>query len=165
MSLPPQSTIAPGPDLAPVLVGLLRREGLGLLQQRGRLNGLLRDYAPAALRDIRLLLVAHDSGVSARLGSADNPLAPDVMAAEAGRMIEEFGCSKPLAENAVATWGRAFVGLRAPPPETPQPNEPSPVGLATPHDHDRPGWFARFGGIGLAVVLAVIALARALGWL
>ena len=157
------SQFAPGPDLAPVLLGLLRREGIGLLEQRRRLNGLLRDYAPMAIRDIRLLLAAYDAGTPGRLGASRDPSAAGSLAAEADRMVEEFGCARPLALNAVQTWGRALADLRAP---EPRPPSPTPV-LATPvhatastPDEERPGWFGRWGGIGIGLLLVLIALVR-----
>lgn len=163
-----QSQLVPGPDLAPVLAGLLRRDGIGLLRQRARLAGLLRDYAPAAIRDIRLLLTAYDAGAPARLESLANPVEARTLAAEADRLVAEFGCARLLALNAVETWGRALASLRAPglPPPLLVPRSPAPVvppASAALPDEERPGWVGRWGGIGVGVLLVLTALARWLG--
>lgn len=167
MSNASESHFTPGQDLAPVLLGLLRREGIGLLEQRRRLNGLMRDYAPAAIRDIRLLLAACDTGAAARLVASSDPLASASLAAEADRMVEEFGCARPLALGAVQTWGRALAGLRAPVRSTdpPGPGAATPVATATGPavGEERPGWFGRWGGIGIGILLVLIALIRWLG--
>lgn len=166
MSVRSDGEFASGPDLAPVLLALLRREGIGILEQRGRLNGLLRDYAPMAIRDIRLLLVAHDAGTPARLQASVDPLAAAPLADEADRMVDEFGCAKPLALNAVRTWARALSNLRNPVPAGAAEAQPIPayagetVAIA---EEEQPGWFARWGGIALAIVLVLIALVRWLG--
>jgi hypothetical protein len=169
MSVPSDSQFAPGPDLAPVLLALLRREGIGLLEQRARLNGLLRDYAPTAIRDIRLLLAAHDAGTPRRLEAAADPVAAEALSAEADRMVEEFGCARPLAVGAVNTWARALAGLRNAPSgsgEVPSPLLPSPGAAAGPRPvvDDAPSPIGRWGGIALAVLLVLVALARWLGW-
>lgn len=174
MSAPTESQIVAGPDLAPVLVGLLRREGAGLLQQRGRLNGLLRDYAPGAIRDIRLLLAAYDSGVPHRLGQVAEPTETRLVAQEADRLVDEFGCAHPLALNAVSTWGRAFAGLRVPAaPERPKSAGPvhfiqsqqQATAPAADAQRDEPGGMGRWGGIALGLFLVLVALARWLGWM
>lgn len=162
MSASTESHLAPGPDLAPVLIGLLRRDGIGLLEQRRRLNGLLRDYAPNAIRDIRLLLAAYDAGTPARLEASSDPSAAGPLAAEADWLVEEFGCARPLALHAVETWGRALSGLRAPIP-VPAPS-PGMAAAASPanaaEQEEQPGWFGRWGGIGVGILLILIALVR-----
>lgn len=167
MSVASESQLAPGPDLAPVLVGLLRREGSGLLDRRGRLNGLLRDYAPAAIRDIRLLLAAFDAGAPGRLKAASDPLEAGMLAEEAERLVEQFGCSRALALNAVETWGRALVGSRGPaiPVRAAAPVSAVAAGGLQAPDEDRPGPIGRWGGIAVGVLLVLVAVARWLGLL
>ncbi|TDR89188.1 hypothetical protein [Enterovirga rhinocerotis] len=158
------------PDLAPILVGLARRHGSAVLGQRARLHGLLRDYAPTALREIRLLLAALDVGAPSRLQAAADPVAPALLAAEAGRMADEFGCERSFALQAAETWGRATLALRAPQASLPPPRHAPAVSetLAPPPAPplayaDQPSWFGRWGGVLIAALLAFVALARWLG--
>lgn len=168
MSVPSESQLVPGPDLAPVVAGLLRREGIGLLERRARLNGLLRDYAPNAMRDIRLLLTAYDAGTPARLQASGEPLAAAALAIETDRMVNEFGCAAPLARNAVETWARALVGFRAPLAQghaVMPPRVATPTGIRggpVPHE-EQPGWLGRWGGIAVGILLVFIAITRWLG--
>lgn len=169
MSVPSESQLAPGPDLAPVLAGLLRREGIGLLERRARLNGLLRDYAPTAMRDIRLLLTAYDAGTPARLEASGEPLAAAPLATESERLADEFGCAPPLARHAVETWARALASFRTPLAQGHAPLPPRIVAAAAgtgvghaPQD-DQPGWLGRWGGIAVGVLLVLIAIVRWLG--
>lgn len=162
------SQLVPGPDLAPVLAGLLRRDGIGLLRQRARLAGLLRDYAPGAIRDIRLLLTAYDAGAPARLESLADPVDARMIAAEADRLVAEFGCARLLALNAVETWGRALASLRGAGLPAPllvprSPASENPQASAALPGEEQPGWVGRWGGIAVGVLLVLLAVARWLG--
>jgi hypothetical protein len=58
---------AASPALATILKNLLAKYGAGLLGERRRLLGLLRDYAPDRAREIRLLMTALDLETPQRL--------------------------------------------------------------------------------------------------
>ena len=153
----------PGQDLAQVLAGLLRLKGMPLLEerQRGRLHGLLRDYAPGSVRDIRLLLLALESGAVGRIGAMSPLPAAETLSGEADGMVERFGCERSLATRAIATWVRALADLRG--QSVARPSPAPPAAGPGPVMDDRPGWFARFGGLGFALFLVLVALAHWFG--
>lgn len=117
------STAAASSDLAPLIERLVRRRGVEILGDRARLQGLLRDYAPEAVAEIRLLLTAFDAGVVARLRSAERPLGPEVLDREAQAIAHGCDGRGDLAHRAVATWAHALDALAA--------VGSGPVGVAT----------------------------------
>lgn len=163
MSMSRDALPASGQDLAQVLSGLLRLKSMALLEerQRGRLHGLLRDYAPGSIRDIRILLLALESGAVGRIGSQTPLPAAEALAPEADGMVERFGCDRTLALAAITTWARALADLRGESVAALSPARPrsTPAPLAD----DGPGWLARFGGLGFALFLVLVALAHWFG--
>lgn len=137
-------------DLAAVLDGIVRRHGATVFDDRARLFGLLRDYAPYALRDVRVLMAAFDAGALDRLRREPDPTSVQTLAAETARVTEASGCRPDLAEVAVRTWA-GLVGrpTGATPAVQPlpavQPVRPLPLPTATPHTA-APGLLARILG-------------------
>lgn len=127
------------PDLSAVLDGIVRRHGTAVLADRARLFGLLRDYAPHALREVRVLMTAFDAGTAERLRDETDPTAPAAIAAEARRVTEASGCRPDLSEAAVRAWAGLLARLAAPEavqplpsvvrPLPPDPPPPGPPGL------------------------------------
>lgn len=154
-------------DLAALLDGLVRRDGVGLLDDRRRLHGLLRDYAPDSIASIRTMMAAYDGGLVARLREAAAPLSGSEFERETTSVAEAAGCSAASAETAVANWVRVVAtatGSAGPMP-LPLPNPlplPLPFPGKTPARRSRPIRLA--GGIAAALAMGAVA-ARLLGYL
>lgn len=170
-------TITPATvDLAALLDGLVRRDGLALLDDRGRLHGLLRDYAPDAIPGIRTMMAAYDGGLVGRLRDGPMPLPAGAVEREIAAVTTAAGCDAVSAGTAVASWVRVVAAARTesagPPLQLPLPSSgplplpssgPLPMPLpGTPAGRSRPIRLA--GGIGAAIAMAAVA-ARMLGYL
>lgn len=92
------------------LADLLRRRGLGLLEQERRLEGLLRDLHPDDPLEVAVLIEAVTRGVVARLlASGDWPMgsAREVLVAA---LTEGSGLGLRPAEWSVGVWCRTLLG-------------------------------------------------------
>lgn len=130
------STIAATADLASVMEGIVHRHGRAVLEERAKLFALLRDHAPASLRDIRLVMNAFDAGASGRLLALPGAAPEAMIAAESASLSESHGCDPALSRAAVETWARVVAGLRA----GAAPLGPPPIpGAAALPTRSRPG--------------------------
>lgn len=107
------------PELATLLGVLIERDGDGLLGERARLHGLLRDYAPNAVTEVGLLIEALTAGVVDRLQGAPLPISPEAQAREI-EALAAAGCAPAAAEAAVSTWLRVVAARREPAAAAPQ---------------------------------------------
>lgn len=103
-------------DLGAVLDAIVRRHGPTILDDRARLFGLLRDHAPHALRDVRVLMAAFDAGVIERLRQASDLTAAASLATEAARVADASGCRPDLSDAAVRIWAGLLGRLAGGPP-------------------------------------------------
>jgi outer membrane lipoprotein SlyB len=97
-----------------ILKGLLQRYGIGLLEQTGRLKSLLQDEAPAAKREISVLLLALDERVPQDLmrvhsGEPLHTLRPRL----AKRLADEKALDREASEWAVSVWALG-LGVASP---------------------------------------------------
>lgn len=149
------------PDLALVIAAIVRRHGTGVLGERRRLHGLLRDHAPGSVRDIRMLMTALDAGAVGRLyGQAGGHMA-DVVEAEAARMANDFGCDPDLARRAVDTWARLAATLH----EASRAPKPSPLPAASPQPSLLPDGASRSAGTSGASTQTRIAGHNTAWWI
>ena len=163
--------------LPAVLAGLMRERGPGLLGERRRLLGLLRDRLPGDVRAIRILMMAFDGGVPGRLAGTE-PSSLDI-GREGGVLSNETGLGLEVARQAVETWAVALCGYAsaaapafAPPATTgPRPSvrklppkapgAPSGAsGSAPSAAPPRASWSRRWPGVVLGLVVLLGALAR-----
>ncbi len=110
MSAAPARSGASG-DLASVLDGILRRHGMGVLENPRRVFALLRDHASGSSRDVRVLVTALESGAPHRFRAG--PASEAALVGETDRMIDLFGCDPALARAALDTWNRSLAAYRA----------------------------------------------------
>lgn len=167
----------PSVDLAAVLDGLVRRHGAGILDDRARLFGLLRDYAPGALRDIRVLMAAFDAGVAERLRGAARPVPDAILSAETGTVVAASGCRPDLCRAAVETWAALDRSGQAPARPLPLPGALPPSAALMPgritQPHPLPAVSSPTGGGGLmgwaaiaaGAVIVIMIVLRVLGHL
>lgn len=153
-------------DLAALLGDLVHRDGIGLLDDRARLHGLLRDYAPDAIAGIRAMMAAYDQGIVARLRDGPMPVASGVVERETATMAEAAGCDAASAAAAVASWVRVVVAAKSGSAGTPLPL-PLPEALPLPLAAARAGRSRAIrltGGVAAALAMGAVA-ARMLGYL
>lgn len=121
-------------DLLPALELIVARHGSGLLDDRRRLVGLLRDHAPDRLADIRLFIAAFDAGTPGRLKAS--PRRQDEVARESETLAASAGCAPDFARHAVAAWASILSAPRPMPiplPGTPGIQQmPMPLPLMQP---------------------------------
>ena len=118
------------PAIPQLLANLLRHRGVALLDDRRRLLGLLRDYAPEESLKIRLLMSAFDQGVPERL--RQGPISEIELGREISNLIAQTGLAQVSASNAVRSWALALQGLVDPTQDNLAPVAASPVAAAAP---------------------------------
>jgi hypothetical protein len=120
----------PSSKVGALLASLLRERGMGLMEDRRRIFGFLRDRAPDEARSIRLLMAAFDDGVPARMKNAE--ISEIVIGREVSHLTSEAGIAPDLARDAVSAWAYALAGYQAAPAPSPAPPEQAPPQTTTP---------------------------------
>ena len=145
---------------------IVTRHGLGVLEDRRKLLGLLRDHCAEATRDIRLLMAAFDEGAPSRLKAAGaNPSELEI-GRETSQISLNFGISADLARQAVLTWANAlalyaFSRDAAALPPVERLVAPRAAALSVRHRPAWPRWLKivlAVGVIGMLVVARLVQL-------
>jgi hypothetical protein len=122
---------AASPALATILKNLLAKYGAGLLGERRRLLGLLRDYAPDRAREIRLLMTALDLETPQRLAKATDS---EALGLEARTLASDAGLRDDVAQWTAATWAAVFRDPAAAPSAVATATGAAPLAAAVDDD-------------------------------
>lgn len=98
------------PDMADIIARVVHRHGVGVLNDRRRTLGLLRDYAPTQKRGVSLLMAALDHGAAQRLATDDGQPAAIRIEREARSIVAGSGLQFDLAHWAAETWSAGLHG-------------------------------------------------------
>lgn len=117
----------PDAEMSALVARLFDKYGRVLLEDRRRLYGLLRDYAPSQLRRTKLLMTAYDQGVPQHFAAHDSAPTSFAVAQAIQSIIAEAGIQTELAQWAIDAWQGALF-----PPN--QALVPQPLVIATAPD-------------------------------
>lgn len=100
----PDSSDMSSADMSALVTRLLDKHGPSLLKDRGRLYGLLRDYAPSQLRKTKLMMTAYDQGVPQNFAVEATTPTSFAVAQATQSIIVEAGIQTELAQWATEAW-------------------------------------------------------------
>ncbi len=103
--------LAASAQFAATIARCLQSHGKDILENRTRMQGLLRDYHPADEKDIRLLMNGFDDGIAQRFAGFSSAPDAGIIDRETSRLVAEAGLQPELARWIVSTWSAGIHGM------------------------------------------------------
>ena len=115
--------LTPVAEMGKIIAKVIAKHGNKVLDDRRKVMGLLRDYAPQEQRGVKLLMASFDQGnpqAFAAHGSAPQRLALDQ---QVNALVANSGLQNDFAQWATEAWSQGLYGKAAPAPAPSVPAE------------------------------------------